>query len=22
ISQACLDRFEQNQMDFKRRFVT
>ncbi|EFN85187.1 hypothetical protein EAI_06381, partial [Harpegnathos saltator] len=22
ISQACLDRFKQNKMDFKRRFIT
>ncbi|EFN75258.1 hypothetical protein EAI_12410, partial [Harpegnathos saltator] len=22
ISQACSDRFEQNKMDFKRRFIT
>ncbi|EFN81832.1 hypothetical protein EAI_12321, partial [Harpegnathos saltator] len=22
ISQACLDRFKQNNMDFKRRFIT
>ena len=22
ISQACLDRFQQNKMDFKRRFIT